>query len=276
MHNLQTPLLSSALLSASMMTPIERQQGRFLRAPDHPAAGGDGGSTGGGDGNNGGGNNGQSGNDSTNQNNGGQPLDLNAFWNGEPDKEGAPPSGESDGKPASSGSSPNPNPNPQPNIGEQIQAMNFGDFMTPDVIEQMGNGDMTGFNTGIQNFGQTVMRQTLALSVGIMKQLREQIFAEVDGKIEGRVTGDRQYDALVAAIPSAGKPEMGPTIKNIYARALTNSKGNVDKAIEQTKQVLQLQAEAFGGDLGLNVAPKGPADYTPPKTTNWLESLAAN
>lgn len=271
MRNFQTPLLT-----ASMMTPIERSMGRFMRAPDHPgAAGGGEGGNGAGDGNNGGGNNGQSGSDSNNQNNDGQPLDLNAFWNGEPGADGKSPSGESDdGKPASGSS---PTAAATPNIAEQIQSMSFGEFMTPDVIEKMGEGDMSGFNAGLQGFGQTVMRQTLALSVGIMKQLREQIFAEVEGKIDGRVTGDRQHDALIAAIPSAGKPEMGPTIKNIYARALTNQKGNVEKAIEQTKQVLQLQAEAFGGDLGLNVAPKTVADsYAPPKTTNWLESLAGN
>lgn len=277
-------LLGSAAAMGIRPTASERLQGRIMRAPEGHQDGGAGaggdtnGGNQGGSGNNGGGNSGGSGQSEGNQNNGGQGFDLNAFWNGAAEDGTGTPSGESDGTGKPPVASPKPDAGTQqPNIAEQIAATNFGDLLTPDMLEKFGEGDVKGFNEGLNGFGQAVMRQTLVQSVGIMRQLREQIFAEVEAKIDGRVTGDRQHDALIKAIPSAGKPEMGPTIKNIYSRALTNSKGNVEKAIEQTKQVLQLQAEAFGGDLGLNVAPKGPADqYAPPKTTDWLESLAGN
>lgn len=248
--------------------------GQPMKGPDGEHQG----STQDGGGNNGGGNSGGGTDDSQSENNGGQALDLTQFWSSEDESSENSSHGESAGNPGGSSSNGTQEQAPKPmaqTVAEAIQAADFGALITPEIQEGMSDGDPKLFNEGMRAYGQAVMRQTLQQSVGIMRELHTKIMADVDSKLNTRITDDKNYDALVAAIPSAGKKEMGPTIRNVYDKALTRTKGDSKAAIDMTKEVLRLQAETFGGDLGLDVAPRSPGDnYEPPKTTNWLEELS--
>lgn len=249
-------------------TLSEIRLGRMLRNPEgeHSQASGDQGAA------NTGGNSGGESNGGRTENNDGQAPDLTSFWNPEGEDGKSPNSGSADGSDSPS----NPPVNLAETLGAQLNGMNFGELMSPEILESFSNGDVKGFNTGIQEFGKNVAKQTLGMTVGIMRHLRDEMMAEVDSRMSGEMNSRENYAALESAIPSAKDPVAGTTIKGIYAQALKRSKGNKEVAIQQTKDVMKLQAEMFGGDLGLSVAAKNSGDshYTPPKATNWLEELA--
>jgi hypothetical protein len=259
--------IQTQLRNSTHMTPIERSQGRFMRAPDHP--------TGEGAQNNQGEITPPAATEQNQGDNTGKPFDAEAFWSEAGGDDGERPSGESVQNPPTP-SATVPPANPANELATRIQGMNFGAVMTPEIMAKLGDGDPIAFNEGIQQFGQQIMRGAIVESVGIMRQLREQIFGEVRTMIDGRATGDKQYEALTTAIPSAADPKMGPTVKNIYTRALERAKGNTTQAIQMTKDVLKIQAETFGADLDLTVAPRSESDnIRQPKPTNWLEELSA-
>lgn len=224
--------------------------------------------------NNTGGNSGGESGDSGGENNTGQDFDLEGFWSEEGESGESSSQGESAGDSNGSSSDGNQNNAFATQLNESIDNANFGDLVTPEIYEAMSSGDPKSFNEGLQVFGRQVMRQTLGNAVGVMRELQTRIMAQVDERLNSRITSDKNYSALEEAIPSALKPGMGPTIRNIYDRALTRTKGNPTAAINMTKEVLRLQAASFGDDLELSVAPRQSGDnFTPPKATNWLEEL---
>lgn len=264
----KTPILRLGRRPSSM-SPAELQSGRLMRGPDdHPTGTQQEGT------NNGGGNSTPPTGESESQNNTGNELDLEQFWAPEDGENGAAPKRESDDDSGSSSSI--SDTDLATNLRDGIAAANFGDVMTPEIYTSLQSGDPVAFNTGIQDFGRAIMSQTMGQSIAVMRVLRERILGEVNQMIEGRVTGDKDHDELIRAIPSAGSAAMGPTIKNVYKQALTRTKGDRTKAIEMTKDVLRIQAENFGSDLNLNVAPRSPDDrmIEQPKKTNWLEELS--
>lgn len=219
----------------------------------------------------GGGNDGGTGGESQEQNNTGDKFDIDAFFSEEGDGADKAPSGEST---ADSESSSSTERNLAQEVNTELASMDFGTFMTPEVFQNLQSGDPAEFNKGITEYGRNIAKQAVGMSVGIMRHLSEKIMSDVDQRIQSHSTNTRNYDALVKAIPSAGTAKAGKTVKNIYDRALAQSKGNVEKAIETTKNVIQIQAETFGNDLGFEVAPRSSGDRgDPTPKTNWSEAL---
>lgn len=260
----KTPLMISA---SRLVSPYGRQP---MKAPDgeHGDASQDAG------GNNGDGNSSPATGDSGSQNNTSTEIDLEQFWSAEDGGDGKPPAGESDGDSGSSSSI--SDDDLATSIRDSITNADFGGVMTPEVYESLQSGDPAKFNSGLQTFGQAIMSQTIGQSIAVMRVLRERILGEVNQLIDGRVTGDKDFDELTREIPSAANPAMGPTIRNVFKQALTRTKGDRKKAVEMTKDVLRIQAETFGNDLNLNVAPRSRDDIMieQPKKTNWLEELS--
>ena len=273
----QTPMFMNRRARRSGPQLIATYKGRPIRDENgHEGANGGGGSD------NNGGNSGGANGSEANQNNNSNEPDYSAFWDqGAGDGTGSPESGS-----AGAGSPPAPQGQQQPQnqpspiaqeLGQQLAGMKFEALVTPEILESFGSGDPASFNEGLNGFGQAVARQTLGMTVGIMRHFREEIMNEMRETMGGEFQQRENFSDLVAAIPAAGKS--GPaskTIQDIYKQALSRSKGNKQAAIQQTKDVMRLQAEAFGGDLGLDVAPRdaGGRSYSPPAKTNWLEELA--
>ena len=262
---------------------IATHKGRPIRSPEgHEGANG-----GGAD--NGGGNSGAGGESGASEDNGGKAPDYSGFWSSEGDGQtGSPESGSAGtGQPSSSTQQPqNQGQQPQQpqivqDLANGLQGMKFDNLMSPEMLESFSNGDVKGFNEGMQGFGQAVARQTMQLAIGVMKHMRADMMTEFESKMGGEFEGRERFQDLVGAIPAAGdfKNPASKTIRDIYAQALTRSKGDKQAAIQQTKDVMRLQAETFGGSLDLSVAPRSGGDghYTsPPPKTNWLEELASH
>lgn len=246
------------------MSPIERQMGRLMRAPD--------GHDGGGDGNNDSENSGGGADDSKDKNNAGDVDELASFWDSPEDEDDDVPNGGADADESKSSGHPLVT-----ELNNSLTNMKFDALLTPELMEKMGEGDFAGFHEGMNGFGQKVARQTLGLAVNVMKAVEVNIMERVRAEMAGTMQHDKNFTALESAIPAATNPKTAPLVKQIYTKALQNSKGDIKAAIAQTKSVMQIQAEVFGGDLNLNVAPRDSRNAGgPPKVTDWLEELNAS
>lgn len=207
-------------------------------------------------------------------NNAGTSFDPEAFWNGPAPEGNGAPSGES----ASGNSGESGNQNQQPNVAQQIAdqigGLQFGDVLTPEVTEQINNGDFSGFQKNFAGAGQQIVRQALAMQVQILRPFAEQLMEQMRGEIESRLTNRDDTDTLVKDFPAASNPAVAQTIRPIFDQALKNTKGNRQLAVKQTKEMMKFLATGTAGDLGLDIAPAG-TDPRPQQTqtTNWLDTL---
>jgi hypothetical protein len=210
--------------------------------------------------------------DSNNVNNAGDADELASFWDSPEDDDDDVPHGGADANDSDSSGHPL-----VMELNTSLTNMKFDSLLTPELMEKMGEGDFAGFNEGMNGFGQKVARQTLGLAVNVMKAVEVNIMERVRAEMAGTIQNDKSFTALESAIPAATNPKTAPLVKQIYTKALQNSKGNIKAAIAQTKSVMQIQAEIFGGDLNLDVAPRNSRDGSPPpKVTDWLEELNAS
>lgn len=217
---------------------------------------------------------GNQGNPGSATNNAGETFDPAAFWAGPAQEPKSAPSGESASpKAAESGAEGQGNFAEQ--ITSQIESLSFGDVLTPEVTEQINNGDFSGFQKNFQAAMQQGVRQALAMQVQVLRPFAEQMLAEMRNEIDSRFTNRDDTDTLVKDFPAAKNPVMAETIRPIYEQALKNTKGDRAVAVRQTKEMMRFMAQAAGGDLGLEVSNIGEdrGSRQQSQTTNWLDTL---
>ncbi|WP_397536310.1 hypothetical protein [Roseateles sp.] len=270
-----------SLYGVTAMTPIERQTGRFMRAPDHAADAGNvtqpgGGNNGsqGGEGNSGGTVSGDS-----NSNNTGESFDPAAFWNGPASAEGAASSGESAGN-GSGESDTNGGGNANQTgfatqLTERLSGLTFGDpIFNAEVAEQINEGNFTGVQERFNAMGQQIVREALAMQVQILRPFAEQLMEQVRQETKQTFTSRDNKESLVTLFPAAKNPVMAQTIQPIYDQALRNANGDRAKAVAQTKEMLRFMAGESAADLNIEIAPRGQGDRGGPTPNfNWLDDL---
>jgi hypothetical protein len=144
--------------------------------------------------------------------------------------------------------------------------------MTPTMAEEMSQGNFTNFNQNLQNYGQSIARQTIQQVVPILKAVRDQIMNDVGTKVTGEFGSREDSAALIKAIPSAANPKVAPIVKPIFDQAMKVAKGDRTRAIEMTKTMLQMTNSTLVEDTSLGIAPRGAGDSTA-SNVNWLEEL---
>jgi hypothetical protein len=235
------------------MTPAERAKGRFMRAPDGHESddlgignGGQGGQQSQqGSGDNSGVTNGDSDDGTGDQNNNGQPADFSGFWK-EPE---APDTSGSDSQNEEGVA-----------VGRQLASMiegaSFGNgVFTKEILEQIAEGNVEGVNTAIAKSNQEVIRQAIPVFGKLMEAVVSRQAREFDARIQQILQGDKQTAKLEEQFPEAKDPAVRPIVQRVYDQALSNNKGNIDKAISDTKGMLK----AFGVKVGLTQAPADPS-----------------
>ena len=279
----QRPLVQARMI----MTPAERQMGRFMRAPDGHDNGSSQGDFQGGprptnapDQNNQSGNGTGFGTPTPSQNNSGDDFDPVSFWDEGGDDEDGPDNRQSAPTPTPS-PTPSPTPTPAPNPGQQmleeIRALSFDEVFTPEVTAELNEGKFEKANELITKNLRSGVESAFRTTVKLLTQFSEVNQRQMQAMIDERLTGEKQSDALVKAIPSAANPKVGPAIRAIYQQALRRAKGDTTKAISATKAMMQTLSSETADDLGFEVAPRDP--HAPrtrgAPTTNWLESLTS-
>lgn len=204
----------------------------------------------------------------------GPKFDPATFWTGSGDETGKVPAGESAAKPDSS-SGTEPQPTPAQALGTALQQLQLGNnVMTPEVIAELAEGKPEKFHAGMAEFGRQAVAESIKLMIPVMRQLQEELTQSFEAKLNGTLTSRDNAADLLAAIPSAADPSVRPMVDSIFNRAMVVAKGDRKVAIDFTKQMLLIQSERLGTDIGL--PPRNPADggALVPSSTNWLDELA--
>jgi len=226
-------------------------------------------------GDNGTGNSAPGANSESGTNNNGQGFDAASFWGSQ--NQGA----EGSGNPGSategeSGSGTGGGENFAEQMTNQLSSMSFGGpVLTAEIAQQINEGNFEGFQTALNSSLQTAVRQTMAMNVQILRPLVDQILQQVDGKINGAFGNRDNSTALETEFPAARDPKIRPMVQRVFDQALANTKGNRGDAVKQTKEMLSILTQSMGGDLGLNVAPRGAGDSgrSSDPSINWLDEL---
>lgn len=223
------------LLHSSMMTPMERAAGRFMRAPDHPTGGDD--ASGADDSNKDGDNTGVKSDDSgtgkSGEDNDGQPLELNQFWDGKPEE---PKDGESDEQVKEQSKAIGTE------LGTLIKSFKAPEVFTKEIADKIADGDLAGVNEAMAARDQALMNHSIVVTAKLLGGVIDRFSADIDKRIQ-QAFGNRDSDiALETHFPLAKDPAMYPMVKRVWDQALVNAKGNKEQAIRQTKGML----EAFG------------------------------
>lgn len=242
--------VASALLSASAMTPVERQMGRFMRAPDHP--GGEGGGENNNPGDSGGGNN-----------NDGNVDPLASFWGGE--TESSPAGGAA----AQGGES----QSQAPDFLKALTEMPVGEIFSDSALQKLGEGDFSEVNQNLQSTIRESNKQMFAQTVQLMSLFGERLVAAMEEKFTGTLESRDSSSFLETNFPSAKDPQIRPLVQTVFDQAMKNTKGNKPEAIKQTKEMLALMGKKTAADTGLNLDTTGESSPTGGGGGSWLDKL---
>lgn len=249
---------------AFRMTPAELQTGRVMRAPEHPESqdsgiGNDGtlttpdSST---TGDNQGVTSGDSDNGTGTKDNNGQTFDAAGFWKEpEPDGVTAPDSGEEGRK-----------------IGTELANMIQGAGVVPeifnrDIAEQVANGDFKAINELFAESQRNTIKQFVPVVGKLLEVVVQRMETQFESRLQGTLRSDKDTTHLETHFPQAKNPAVRPIVERVYKQALTNTKGDRDKAIEQTKGMLA----AFGSEMGLTTPPADPSGVA--GSNSFIEEL---
>lgn len=236
------------LLATTAMTPTERAQGRFLRAPEghtdyegfaSPEGTGTPPADSGSNVDNQG-NSGDSNKDGGTGNNTGQP-DLGAgFWETKPEVD---TSGDESDKAAST------------QLGQELSGM-IAAFQTPPVFtketaEKIASGDLEGVNKAFQDQSQSMLRQATVVAAKIVETMMARQEASFEQRIQKALGNKDNSVALETHFPAAKNPAYRPIVQRVFDQSLVNAKGDTAKAVELTKSMLK----AFGTDAGIGTPP---------------------
>lgn len=227
------------------------------------------------------GNSGGGASESGQQNNAGGEFDPSTFWDGPAaNSESAPNPGESaGGGTGGPGTQQNQQQNPQgefaTQLNDQLSKMTFGDpIFNDEIAKQINEGNYSGVQDRLNAMGQQIVRQALAMNVQILRPFAEQMMNQMKSEFQQTFNQRDNTESLERLFPAAKNPVMAKTIGPIYERALQNTKGDREKAVAMTKDMLKFMAGESAKDLGIEVAARGTGDRGgPSQNFNWLDEL---
>lgn len=228
-----------------------------------------------GDENNQQGNSGSAGTPGGDSNNSGSEFDPAGFWNSQEEGNG-PSESAGGGTPPNHGAGSSEGGGLQEALSSRLNDMTFGDpVFTAEIAEQINQGDFNGVQERLVEMQRNSVRQSLGMMVSILKPFAEQITEEMRSELRNSFTNRDNTESLEKLFPAAKNPSVRPMIQQIYDQALKNTKGDRDKAVSQTKEMLKFAAGTTAEDLDLSVAPRGADDSGRPasKAYNWLDDL---
>lgn len=218
-------------------------------------------------------NSGDTGNTGESGDNTGDDAELSAFWGGSPDGDGNNSDSSGGSVDSNSSGGTGEQTDAATELTNQLTNLNFGEMFDPAVVTEINEGNFTNFNQRMNQTLQNAVRQSLVMSVQVMRQYGERLTEQMRGEFSGTLEGRDDQAQLVKDFPAAANPMVAPIIQQVYSQALTNAKGNRVQAVAQTKKMIGLLSRNTGGDLGLNVAPQSENDSPPQPATNWMDEL---
>ena len=260
---------SNFMASAAVpMTPIERQQGRVMRAPDHPAPESSS------EPDNSESNSGKPEDSNQDADNNGQSLDPEAFWK-EPvvDKPGSPSGVSAAPEDSATGQ-------PQDNVGkmitDRIDAFQPTPVFNDDIAEQLAEGNLDGVNENLTALVQEGIRESTVTNAHMMREFGTALLSEVKAMIGQQESNKETEGSLADAFPSGyADPTMRRQITQVFQQSLKHTDGDRKAAIAMTRDMLKVMGKSAASDLGLSESPGGRGDSHAPSSgvTSLLETL---
>lgn len=194
------------------------------------------------------------------ENNGGQAYDYATFWNGSGEPASDDPSGSPSASPADSPTQPpagTPQATPMEQLTGVLDGLQFDGIMTPEVLEEFGEGKFDKFNAGVSKQLQNGVKESLFLTAKMMDQLQTKMMSAMEKKFGELNTADKRESALFESLPFAKNKALRPIAKGVFAQALTNTKGDESQALEMTTQFFKETMKLSADDLDFDVSQKG-------------------
>lgn len=221
-----------------------------------------------------GGNSTDAGSGESGNNNAGAGFDVNTFWS----SQGSGESGSPDSESANGDQSGSDTSELRDTLTERLNSLSFGEpVMTQEIFEAAQGGDFSGFQTAFNDAMSQAVRQSLGLSVSVLRPFAEQLMGEVRSEIASTLGQRDDSSQLTQDFPAAKDANVRKMIQPIFDQALKNTKGDRTLAVKQVKEMMRLMTGATADDLGLNVAPRSADDSgrPPNRAVNWLDELSA-
>ena len=249
--------------------PMRDEQGHGTPTPT-PQASGD----------NTAGNSGGTGAESSGTNNGGQEFDLSAFWAGPGEGSSASPrkgesaeSGESSSGQQQQSGQGEQQTNPVQQLATDIGGLTFENPMTREAMDQLSEGNIEGFQAGINKLGQQAVQQAIRLMLPILGQVRDGLRSEIQGGIQTNNTSRENEAALSKAFPAYSNPATRPQIEQVFNQAMKHMGNDRTKAIALAKDMLRLQVQTLESDVDLPPRTSGDGFGGPSRNINWADEL---
>lgn len=233
------------LISTTSMTPVERAQGRFMRAPDHPGESSqtEASST-------------ESGNEADNS---GQDDLSSTFWN-EPE---ADRSNSSSKDSASSDSSSSGQNEFGQQLAAEIQGMQFVAPFNNEIAEQINEGNLDGINDNISAMVRSGVQQAVVSSAKLMQAQANQMMEMVRAEIAGALGNKDSKTMLESEFASYKDPTMQRQIDGIFAQSMKHTNNDRAKAVEMTRDMLKFMGKTAAADMGLDIPAGGRGNEGP-------------
>lgn len=214
-----------------------------------------------------------------NQNNSGQDDDFAEFWKEPEDSSGAEGSPQrSASQDDSSGAPAVQQATPMEAVQTILDAVTFDDVLTPEVMTEMTDGNLEGFNKAVAASGRNAVKQSLMLSARMMNEISERLTTKMETRFNELLSADKANTDLNDALPFAKDPAIQPIARGIFAQAMNKTNGDKAKALEMTKRFFTNITNVTADDLDLGVAPRGESDVfdqqrSPNEPEDWLAEL---
>ncbi len=206
------------------------------------------------------------------ENNNGQTpeFDPNKFWAAPAEVVPAPKAPA-----ATSSQTPSESASPLAAIVQKISEAKFGNaaFLTPDVLNKMGENDFTGFNGGLESFGRDVLAQSAQTTSAMLQHVIPAFLQHVTDMVESKFGGRDMSSFLESNLQAAKDPALAPVVRNIFDIAMKQTKGDKNAALAMTRTMLQTVGTGIAKDVDLTLPTSNGNSSSIP--VDWLKELGA-
>lgn len=177
--------------------------------------------------------------DSQDANNNGQADDFNLFWD---QQEGIGAEQQQSGE-QQQAQQQQADSGLRESVANHLAAMPFTDVFSSDVADALNQGDYSAANEAIKANMQALMKHTMQGMLPVMDAAFNRFDSRVQEQIQGSLSstlGQRDSEAVLASEFSSQMrdPAVAPIVRNIFAQAMKNNKGDRTKALESTRSLL--------------------------------------
>ena len=140
--------------------------------------------------------------------------------------------------------------------------------MTPEIISQIGEGNVEGFQKAAETMSQQILQTSQAMTMDLLSEFGTRFYDAIKRDFEGTLEKKDTNDFLVQQFPSAKNANFRPFVQSTFDQAMILHKGNRERAIAATKQMLRDFAEGAADDIDYR-----PTEKQATANMNWVDLL---